>query len=141
LSDFLTGRETPNTLHNLLSVLQRRRTSYLAQAMATDVEEYERTLDRPRVQGDRSPDLVEVDLATSLLMGVHELLQQVVHFTAAAAPRKTGRPKVVRLPRPKTAKHLYEAARRREAMAHLESVIRYVPQDEWERNIRDATGG
>jgi hypothetical protein len=139
LSEFFTGRETPNTLHNLVTALQRRRNSYLAQAMATDLDLYEENLDRP-TRAERAPDLVEVDLATSLLMGVHELLQQVVWFTASAAPKKAGRPKITRLPRPKTAKHLYEAAQTAAALEHLDSVIRYVPEIEWRKTIAEAGG-
>jgi hypothetical protein len=107
--------------------------------MACDVELYEENLDRP-TRAARAPDLVEVDLATSLLMGVHELLQQVVHFTASSAPKKAGRPKITRLPRPKTAKHLYEAEQTAQALAHLDSVIRFVPETEWRKTIAEAGG-
>jgi hypothetical protein len=141
LSDFFDGSQVPNTLHNIVMALQRRRTSYLAQAMATDIEVYEQNLEQPRGRVERAPDLIEVDLATSILMGQHELLQQIVHFTAANAPKKTGRPKVTRLPRPKTAQQLYEAAERRNALAHLESVITFVPQEQWEHNLENAQGG
>lgn len=138
---FFDGSETPNTLWNIVTALQRRRTSYLAQAMATDVEAYEQSLDQPKGRVERAPDLVEVDLATSILMGMHEVLQQLVWFTSAAAPKGTRHPKITRLPRPKTAKHLYEAAQTREALAHLESVITFVPQDQWERTIANTVGG
>jgi hypothetical protein len=99
------------------------------------MELYERTLDQPRAKGEKAPDLVEFGLTESLLAGLHELLQQVVFWTSANAPKKAGKPKITKLPRPKTAKQLYDAEQDRKAFAHLESVIRFVPQEQWERTI------
>lgn len=141
MRDFFDGSEVPNTLWNLCTALQRRRDSYLAQAIATDVELYEQSLGRPKGRVERSPDLVEFDLNSSLLMGIHEVLQQVLHFAAAAAPKKAGKAKVKPLPRPKTAKHLYDAVKTREAVAHIESVLKFVPQAQFEETIAKASGG
>jgi hypothetical protein len=107
--------------------------SWLAQAQATDLELYEATRDRPRRKSD--PLLVEETLVVSLLKGIHELLQQGTHYTAAAAPKGTKRPKVRRLPRPKTAAQLWAREESRRAFEHVESVLVYVPEDEWERSV------
>jgi len=113
--------------------LQRRRTSYLAQAQATDVELYEQSIDRPVRRADTAPDLSEVDLAVSLMMGVHELLQQVVHWTAASAPKGARRPTIRRLPRPRTAAQLYQRKQARDAHQWVESHLTFVDAVEFER--------
>lgn len=137
MRDFFDGTETPNTLHNLVTAFQRRRTSYLAQAQATDVELYEQTIGQPPRTSDGAPDLSEVDLLVSLTMGVHELLQQVVHWTAASAPHGSRRPTVRRLPRPKTAAQLYQRQKAREAHEWVESHLLFVDQSEFERIIAE----
>lgn len=118
--------------------MQRRHDSYLAQAIATDIELYEQNLNATRGRVERAPDLVEFGPAESLLAGIHELMQQIVWWTSANAPKKAGKPKVTKLPRPKTAKQLYEADLSRKAFAHMQSVVKFVPQDVWERNIAAA---
>lgn len=95
------------------------------------MELYEASLQGPKVRSDPAPGLTEVDLTTSLLMGISEQLQQIAHYTAQAK----GRPKIKRLPRPKTARDLYERRKAREAFEHLESVIKFVPREEFERTI------
>lgn len=82
-----------------------------------------------------APDLVEVDLSVSLLMTAVEVLQQIRDFTAGHK-----RPKVKILPRPKTAKDLYAQQQMRAAREHIESVLVFVPDDQWQRNI-EAAGG
>jgi hypothetical protein len=129
LSDFLRGDETPNTLWNLVTAFEELSDTWLAAAKATDVELYEQTRHLPRRRS--SPLLVEETAVVSLLKGILELLQQDVHYTAAAAPPKTKRPKVRRLPRPKTAAHLWAAAEARRAHEHVESVLVFVPEDQW----------
>ncbi len=109
------------------------RTSYLAEAQSLDLELYEATKDQPKRKS--SPSLTEVDHATSVLMGIHELLQQLIHWSAAGAPRKTGKPKVKPLPRPKTAADIYARRRAYETHLEIEAAIRFVPQDEFERVI------
>jgi hypothetical protein len=118
-----------------VQAFQRRRTSYLAQAMATDVEVYEQNLNRPARRGDNAPELVEMDLSVSLFMGIHELLQQLVHWAAAGVPKGAKKPRVRRLPRPKTAEQLYRRRKARESHERLEAEIVYVPQDEFDRII------
>lgn len=134
LSDFFTGRETPNTLHNLVGAFEELSDTWLAAAKATDLELYERTRHLPRRRG--TPLLVEETVVVSLLKGIVELLQQNIHYTAAGAPQKTKRPRVKRLPRPKTAAQLWAAAEARRAHEHIESVLVFVPERQW----RAATG-
>lgn len=117
LSDFFDGTATPNTLYNLVQALQRRRTSYLAQAMGTDVELYEANKDKPR--GRSNPDLVEYGLNESLLSSIHEVLQQIRDFTAGAK-----KPKVKPLPRPITAKQIYNRRQARQAYDDVMSIIK-----------------
>ena len=133
MSDFFDGSQCANTLHNVVFALQRRRTSYLAQAQATDVELYEQSLERPVRRSDNAPDLSEVDLSVSLMMGVHELLQQVVHWTAAGAPKGARRPTVRRLPRPRTAAYLYHRKQARDAHQWVESHLTFVDNAEFDR--------
>lgn len=134
---FFNGEEAPNTLYNILSALRKRRTSYLAQAIATDVELYERNHsdDQPRRRKD-PPDLVEVGLNESLLMGIHELLQQIAGFTAGQK-----KPKVKPIPRPVTAAQLYARAEARKQYDEINAVLNFVSQDEFERGIAEANGG
>lgn len=113
--------------------MKRRRDSYLAQAIATDLDLYNPDADGRR--RDSSPDLVEVDLGVSLLMSTVELLQQIRDFTAGHK-----KPKVKAIPRPKTAKDLYERQQMRLAREHIESVLSFVPQEQWERTIAEAGG-
>jgi hypothetical protein len=135
LREFLDGTETINTLWNFVKAFQRCRTSYLAQAMATDVELYEQNLNRPTRQAESAPELVEMDLSASLLMGMHELLQQLVHWTAANVPKGAKKPRVKRLPRPQTATQLYTRRKAREAHERLETEIVYVPQAQFDRIV------
>jgi hypothetical protein len=114
-----------------VSALSDMSTSWLAQAQATDLELYEATKDRPRRETD--PLLVEETLVVSLLKGIHELLQQNTHYTAAASPKGTKRPKVKRLPRPKTAEQMWARQEARRAHEHVESVLVFVPEDQWKR--------
>lgn len=128
LSQFVRGDEPWATLHNLVTCLQKSSTSYLAAAQATDVEIYAAQIEanakrRTSATQAAAPELTEVDLPTSLLMGMHELLQQLVHFTAANAPKKTKKPKVKQIPRPVTAKELYERRRTRESYERLSSML------------------
>lgn len=116
LSDFFDGTATVNTLHNLLQTLRRRRTSYLAQAMANDMELYKASLDQPRPKNH--PDLVEYDLQTSVLVGMHEILQQIRDFTAGAKKAK-----VKPLPRPVTAEQRYKRQKAKQAYEDVMSLL------------------
>lgn len=118
MSDFFDGTATPNTLYNLAQALQRRRTSYLAQAMGLDVELYEANKDKRRPKSN--PDLVEFGLNESLLSSIHEVLQQIRDFTAGAKKAK-----VKTLPRPITAKQKYDRRRAIEAYEDVMSKIRF----------------
>lgn len=77
----------------------------------------------------------------SLLKGIFELLQQNIHYTAANAPRKTRRPRVRRLPRPKTAAQLWAAAEARRAHEHVESVLVFVPEEQWRAQLQAGADG
>jgi len=106
-----------------VTALQRRRTSYLAQAMGTDVELYEATVDQPRPTPH--PDLVEFGLPETLLTGIHELLQQILWWSSATAPKGSKKPKIKRLPVPITAKHRYDRAQAQRAYDDVMSLIRF----------------
>lgn len=108
--------------------------------MATDTELYEEQLnagyDPSKNKGDPAPDFTELDTQTSLLMAIHELLQTNLHFVS----KQKGKPKVERLPRPKTAQQLYERRKAREASEFIESMIQFVPRERYREtaNIREA---
>ena len=108
--------------------------------MATDVELYEEQLKRfgddPK-GGTSAPDLTEVGLLESLVMGMTEQLQVLTHLTA----KQKGKPKVKELPRPKTAAQLYKKAKAREAVEHLEGVIKFVSREEFVENTKKGGEG
>jgi hypothetical protein len=128
----MRGDETPNTLWNLCGAFEELSDTWLAQAKATDVELYEATLNQPRRR--TAPPLVEESLQASLLKGIHELLQQLTHYTAANAPKGTKRPTVRRLPRPVTAQQLYARAQARAAYDHVEAALVFIPTEQWEQS-------
>jgi len=139
----MRGDETTATLYNLVTALQRRKTSYLAQAIALDEELYEQSLQGPQRPPKKAPDLVEVGLSESLLMGIHEQLQQLNHWSAvntatAFGQQKPPKPKVKSLPRPETARNAVERRLAREAFQHFEDVIVFVPQEQFEQTIARA---
>jgi hypothetical protein len=121
----------------LLTALKRRRTSYLAQAIATDVELYEKhyTGESPRKRKS-PPDLIEVGLAETLLMGIHELLQQVVGFTAGQK-----KPKVKPIPRPETAAQIFARTEARKQYDLIMDVLNFVPQEQFERSVTQSHEG
>lgn len=130
----MRGNETPNTLWNLCRAFEELSDTWLAQAKATDVELHEMTRHLPRRRS--TPLLVEETPVVTLLKGIHELLQQDVHWSAIVAPKGSKQPKVKRLPRPETARHLAAKSEARRAYEHVEAALVYVPMDE-----RNASGG
>lgn len=131
----MRGDETPNTLANLVDALRQRHDSYLAQAVATDVDLYAATKDLP---GKRlaTPLHVEETPTVALLKVLVEQNQAIVHWLAVAAPKGARRPKPARLPRPKTAAQLWERQQVRQAHEHIESVLVRVPTDEFIRSTQ-----
>lgn len=118
----------------MVSALSQLSTSWLAQARATDLEHYEASRDQPQ-RASANPLLVEETLVVTLLKGIHELLQQNTHYTAAAAPKGTTRPKVRQLPRPRTAAQLWAREEARRAYQHVESVLVFVPDEQWKQAV------
>lgn len=72
----------------------------------------------------------------SILKGIHEELQKIAFY----GTQRPGRPKVVRLPRPKTAAD--RAARRAAYQVHLEieAAITFVPREEFNRAVAEHGG-
>lgn len=121
--DFGPSGEHPwATLANLVGAFERRSTSHLAAAMATDVELYESMLDEhgnPPRQKPQPPLITEVGQTESLLMSIVELLQATNHYVA----QQTGKPKVIPLQRPLTAAQLYRRHMERLAEQDLLGLI------------------
>lgn len=143
---FFDGTETPNTLYNLVQWFRKSHGSHLAAAIAQDMELYEATHDpdRPAPKVRRAPEMAEVDLPTSIFMGIHELLQEIRWWTATNAPKGARRPKVRRFPRPKAAAQLYATKRAREDHAFIEDHLMFVPPAEFDRIVaehKDKNGG
>lgn len=92
--------------------------------------------DKPPPKGAPHPDLREVGLAESTLMRISDQIQQLLGLTAGVK-----KPKVKPLPRPRTA--VDEIARRaaRAQFEHFEQVLNFVPQEQFEKTIREAQGG
>lgn len=137
----MRGDETPNTLWNLCNALKRRRDSYLAQAIALDVDLYEehvRVHGEPKGKHVAPPDLVEVDVLVSLMMTQVDLTRSVLHYVSAAAPKNTKKPKNKPLPRPKTAADIYKSRKARETYDHLQAVLVFVDDEQWKRNVAEA---
>lgn len=137
----MRGDETPNTLYNLCSALKRRRDSYLRQAIALDVDLYEdhvRTHGEPKPRAAEPPELVEIDLPTSLAMSQLEISRLILHYVSSQSQKGTKKPKVKPLPRPKTAADIYKARKARETYEHLQGVLVFVPDEQWKRNISEA---
>lgn len=134
----MTGEETPNTLNNLIHAFRRRSTSYLSAAMASDTELYEAQLERyggDMPKGSSAPDLTEVGLLESMLMGIHEQLQALTHIAA----KQKGKPKISHLPRPVTAEQKYKKDQARKAAQHLESVITFVSHERYQEITKEGT--
>jgi hypothetical protein len=139
LREFFDGTETPNTLANLVDAFDRMTTSYFTEARALDMELFEATKDMPP-RKSLGPSLVEETPVVAILKGIHELLQQNVHFAAGASMSKK-KPKVTKLPRPKTSKDAWEQEQARQAYLHLEAVLNFVPQEQFEQTIANAPEG
>lgn len=124
-----------------MSAFSRSPNSYLSEALALDMDLYERTRDQPRRKDHGS--LVEETPTVALLKLVVELLQQVAQYSANAAGGLgvKGKAKVKALPRPVTARDKWERHEARRAFEHLESVIRFVPPEEFDRKIAESGGG
>lgn len=120
MRDFCDGTETPNTLHNICQALQRRRDSYLAQAMAQDVELVKATMEQKR---SGHPDLVEFGILEALLTTIVEQNQILIGF--AAGQKK---PKVTKLPRPVTGEQRLRRQLAREAHDNIAAVLRFPDQ-------------
>jgi hypothetical protein len=76
------------------------------------------------------PDLAEWDPSVELLAAVHDRLGAIVQAVVASAGSK----KKIQMrpwPRPEGARQLWERDKARRNFSHLESVITYVPTDEW----------
>lgn len=69
----------------------------------------------------------------SVLKGIHEVLQTIAFYGTG----RPGKPKVIKLPRPKTAKDI--AAKREAYRKHLEieAAITYVPREEFDRIVEE----
>lgn len=101
------------------------RASRLRQAMATDVELYREQQQLGPQGPPPGPPLSEFTIEAEILAAVVDRLGEIIQVTIAAAGSK----KKINLkpwPRPETAAVLERRQRRREAMEHLESVIRFV---------------
>lgn len=118
-----------------MGAFSRIETSFLAEAIALDVELYEATKDR-KGQRRTSPSLIGETRAVSILKGIHEELQKIAFY----GTQRPGKPKVVRLPRPKTAADI--AARRKAYETHLEieAAITYVSRAEFDRAVAEHRG-
>lgn len=116
------GQHTWNTLFNLVVAFESRSNSFLAAAMASDVELYESTLDEdgnPPEGREFRPPLSEVGVAENILMKIYEELQVVSH----RAGQLKGVPKVTPFPRPKTARDYHHEREVKLAEQDLLSMI------------------
>lgn len=141
LSQFLRGEEHPNVLYNLCRAFQQRRDSYLRQAILLDEERYEeyvRIHGEPKARRAEPPALVEVDLPTSLLMTMVDILGKVLYYVSSQSPKGTNKPKNKPMPRPRTAADIYKSRKARETYEHLQGVLVFVPDEQWKRNISEA---
>ena len=141
LSDFYRRREHWNTLHNLCRAFQRRRDSYLAQAIATDVDRYEefvRVHGEPDPRRAEPPALIEVDLQASLLMSLVDIGRASLYYLSSNRGKRTkpynGKP----LPRPRTAAHDFKSRKAREVYKHLQEVLVFVPEERFHATVAAA---
>jgi len=107
--------------------------------MAQDIELYEEQLKlfgEPEEGKGAAPDLTEVGLLENLVMSVVEQLQGLAHYTA----KQKGKPKIKEVPRPKTAGQLYKKFKTREAVEHLEGVIKFVSREQYEEGVSKGGG-
>jgi hypothetical protein len=132
LRDFFDGTEVPNTLANLISAFSRIETSFLAEAIALDTELYDATKDRKQPRRT-SPSLIGETREVSILKGMHELLQQIAFY----GTQRPGRPKVVRMPRPKTAADFAAHRKAYETHLEIEASLKFVPRDEFKRVVAE----
>lgn len=100
------------------------------------MELYEATKDR---KGERrtSPSLIGETRTVSVLKGIHEELQKIAFYGTG----RPGRPKVVRLPRPKTAADKWAREQAYKTHLEIEAAITYLPREEFDKAVRDYTGG
>jgi hypothetical protein len=110
-------------------------TTFTAEAIALDVDLYEATKDR---QGKRrvSPSLLEETREVTLLKAIHEVLQSIAFYNTG----RPGRPKITKIPRPKTAADI--AARQRAWRTHqeIEAALHFVPREEFDRMVAERRG-
>lgn len=118
-----------------MNAFSRIETSFLAEAIALDLDLYEVTKD---TKGERrgSPSLIGETRTVSVLKGIHEELQKIAFYGTG----RPGKPKVVKLPRPKTAKDIHARRRAYETHLEIEAAITYVPRDEFDRVIEQHGG-
>lgn len=133
----MRGEETVNTLANFIDAFRHDSTTYLYEAMVTDVDLYEATKDQ-RGKRVADPSHVEETPTVALLKVLVEQNQAVIHWLSSAAPKGTRRPKLSRMPRPKTAEQIWLRREARRAYDVVDAAIVYVPDDEFQRVIEAA---
>lgn len=99
------------------------------------MELYEATKDR---KGERrtSPSLIGETREVSILKGIHEELQKIAFYGTG----RPGRPKVVRLPRPKTAADEYRRHKAYQTHLEIEAALTFLPRDEFDRVVAEHRG-
>jgi hypothetical protein len=134
LSMFEAGAESWETLLNCVEKLRRLRTSFLYEAMITDVDLYLES------EGEESaplpPPFIEETPEVSLLRTLVEQNQASHHYLA----HQKGRPRVKALPIPRSARDEAIARNTRESFRQLEAAIKFVDQDQFERTLREHEG-
>ncbi|MGW4127952.1 hypothetical protein [Amycolatopsis japonica] len=110
------------------------RTSFLYEAMVTDVDLYDESEDdeRPALP----PPFIEETPEVALLRALVEQNQASHHYLA----HKPGKPQVKSLPSPRSARDEAIARNTRKSFQALEAAIKFVEQDQFERTLREHEG-
>lgn len=121
------GSQHWSTLANLVQAFMSMTRSHLAAAMALDMDLFESRLDEHGnlpIEPPGHPPLTEVGTVESLLMSLIELMQANNHYSA----NQKGKPKIVRIERPLTAKEIYLERLRNENREDIWSVVRFADE-------------
>jgi len=132
---FQSGAESWETLLNCVDKIARLRTSFLYEALITDVDLYlesEDDEDRPALP----PPFIEETPEVSLLRKMVEQNDASHHYLA----QQKGRPRVRALPVPRSARDEAIARNTRESFKALEAAITFVSEEQFERTLREHEG-
>jgi hypothetical protein len=139
ITDFYNGRYTPRKLWVFIESLPRNSRYWAARSQ--DVELYRESVRRGmKSRKSPPPEAYEFSPELEYLGVVAEQLNVISTqiYNRGAKKGRQKRPKPLRLPTPRTAAAMVHQQDRRDAFAHIEAVVRFVPEEEYREIARSS---